>query len=170
MDGDRLLVEHFPRLRGAARRIAARYPAWHRDDIASELLVAMVVAARRWDGRSPFLFHVEQQMRYAASDYMRYRPEWNRGDRTQVEPVAVEWDGWWILARDGDPEVWLETVELLRAVAETVPPRERVALLAPTLRDGASALGVTESRASQLRARALERLALRGVGPLAEAA
>jgi len=39
---------------GLVRHIAGTYPRWARDDLAGEGALALVKAARSWDGRIPF--------------------------------------------------------------------------------------------------------------------
>ena len=153
---DRMLADGYPALARVSSIIAGRHPAWLRDELESELLVAMTAAARVWDGRGDFISWVAVKMRWAASDFARNMPGWSR--RVGRFATFETLEGFDFVDPQPSPH---ETLMLKERLAELalLPERLKIALVNDDWRNAAELLGgVTESRVCQLRRQARERL------------
>lgn len=149
----------YPILLEAARRISYRYAPRHlRDELLSEMLLAMAECAHRWnpDRGVSLVAYSRPRMVYAAIDWGRRTKGWNRltKERDFHEiPHIEELDP----ANHISAEKWLVLKEACRELRITVPERELKAMVW-NLKELAAEEGITESRASHLRRNGMVRV------------
>lgn len=187
-----LITEHMGMAKRIARAFARRLPpSVCVDDLESIALVGLSEAALRYDTSrdEPFGAFAAKRMRGAILDELRRLDPHSRRERREIEEAAargeateqrmlVAYDDAWCAANDNERESRAHEIDhgrLVRALEsalEALPTRERDVVdmyygQAMSLQEIGAAYGVTESRACQLRGRAVKKLRgmLRDGGP-----
>jgi RNA polymerase sigma factor for flagellar operon FliA len=182
---DALIVEHVALVTQIAQRLSARLPPQvDIDDLVASGHVGLCDAAAAFDAARgvPFGAYARRRIVGAMLDYLRESDPLTRGDRARVkdgtlhhfeiqlhldDAVHVRAHRLDEMASDAESQdvtlARLLQAQHVRGVVATLPERERFVIESyfwhhQSLADIGTALGVGESRASQLKTRACDRL------------
>ncbi|HET6908890.1 MAG TPA: sigma-70 family RNA polymerase sigma factor [Mycobacteriales bacterium] len=178
------LVESNVRLARWAVTSTTRWPGESYDEMLADALVGLFDAARRWDAdKASFPCFAVPRIRGAIADGRRERDPLTRGARRRGEPMPLALDYAIPRQREGENLTLADTLEDpnddMTALLDLLEQQERSAWLADSLsslrpqqrqvmegllagrklQEIGDELGLTESRISQIKKAALERLA-----------